>query len=211
MAEGANLHKPATVSGGGKSEISKRLEDMIRYGPVYVNDITADFDALESIFAKDFSAIMTADADVDHPLKESNGAKSLLDPHVSMGSIIKLFTPGAQYTPAHNKFIESVPTYLSELLSVIKQLYKQEWKDQWRQHFYTDAVNGALGHELKYKGKPVLSSVIRVGFRSVNDARVPLKSKETEDLHSAWKTFTLRQDFFPCSKLQTVSMSHSTF
>jgi hypothetical protein len=124
-----------------------------------------------------------------------------------MGSIIKLFTPGTHYTPAHNKFIESVPTYLSELLSVIKQLYKQEWKDQWRQHFYTDAVNGALGHELKYKGKPVLSSVIRVGFRSVNDARVPLKSKETEDLHSAWKTFTLRQDFFPCSKLQTVSMS----
>ena len=45
----------------------------------------------------------------------------------------------------------------------------------------------------------------------VDDARVPLKSKETEDLHSAWKTFTLRQDFFPCSKLQTVSMSHSTF
>ena len=31
MAEGANLHKPATVSGGGKSEISKRLEDMIKY------------------------------------------------------------------------------------------------------------------------------------------------------------------------------------
>ena len=78
MAEGANLHKPATVSGGGKSEISKRLEDMIRYGPVYVNDITADFDALESIFAKDFGGIMSADADVDHPLKESSGAKSLL-------------------------------------------------------------------------------------------------------------------------------------
>ena len=25
------MHKPATVSGGGKSEISKRLEDMIKY------------------------------------------------------------------------------------------------------------------------------------------------------------------------------------
>ena len=30
-----------------------------------------------------------------------------------------------------------------------------------------------------------------------------MQSKETESLHSAWKTFTLRQDFFPCSKLQT--------
>lgn len=61
-----------------------------------------------------------------------------------------------------------------------------------RQHFYTDAINGALGHELKYRGSPVLSSVIRVGYRSVNDERVPLKSAETESLQSAWKTYTLR-------------------
>ena len=47
MAEGANLHKPATVSGGGKSEISKRLEDMIKYGPVYVKDIGKDFDDIQ--------------------------------------------------------------------------------------------------------------------------------------------------------------------
>ena len=60
------------------------------------------------------------------------------------------------------------------------------------QHFYTDAVNGALGHELKYRGSPVLSSVIRVGYRSVNDERVPLKSAETESLQTAWKTYTLR-------------------
>lgn len=104
------MHKPATVSGGGKSEISKRLEDMIkyflvrscrvlrvcvlpcvvcvragatsrkrggrccsnvmtqllerRYGPVYVNDITKDFDMVESIFAKDFSGIMAPGATV---------------------------------------------------------------------------------------------------------------------------------------------------
>ena len=57
----------------------------------------------------------------------------------------------------------------------------------------------------------VVETEEKATVRSVNDARVPLKSKETEDLHSAWKTFTLRQDFFPCSKLQTVSMSHSTF
>ena len=64
LAEGANLHKPATVSGGGKSEISKRLEDMIKFGPVYVNDITKDFDAIQAIYHKDFSGIMAADADV---------------------------------------------------------------------------------------------------------------------------------------------------
>ena len=63
-------------------------------------------------------------------------------------------------------------------------------------------MNGALGHELKYRGSPVLQSTIRVGFRSIHDAHVPLVHKETESAH-AWKTYTLRQDFFPCSKLQT--------
>jgi hypothetical protein len=203
LAEGANLHKPATVSGGGKSEISKRLEDMIKYGPVYVNDISKDFDDLQSIYHKDFSSIMIAGADVPHPLAGIDNLKTLLDPRVSMGAIINLFTPGPHYTDDHNAFISSVPTYQKELLSVIKQYYKQEWKDNWRQHFYTDAVNGALGHELKYRGGPLLSSVIRVGYRTTKDQNVPLKSSETESLGSAWKTFSLRQDFFPCSKLQT--------
>ena len=203
LAEGANLHKPATVSGGGKSEISKRLEDMIKFGPVYVNDITKDFDAIQAIYHKDFSGIMAADADVSHPLSGIDNLKTLLDPRVSMGAIINLLTPGPHYTAEHNAMIESVPTYQKELISVIKHYYKQEWKDDWRQHFYTDAVNGALGHELKYGGRPVLSSVIRVGFRSVNDERVPLQSSGTEEQGHAWKTYTLRQDFFPCSKLQT--------
>ena len=35
-----------------------------RYGPVYVNDITKDFDMVESIFAKDFSGIMAPGATV---------------------------------------------------------------------------------------------------------------------------------------------------
>jgi hypothetical protein len=203
MAEGANLHKPATVSGGGKSEISKRLEDMIKYGPVYVKDIGKDFDDIQTIYHKDFSGIMKAGASMPHPLAGIDGLKSLLDPRVSMGAIINLFTPCPDFTDEHTAFIESVPTYQKELVSVIKQYYKPEWKDTWRQHFYTDAVNGALGHELKYRGSPVLSSVIRVGYRSVNDERVPLKSAETESLQTAWKTYTLRQDFFPASKLQT--------
>mmetsp|Transcript_70258 Transcript_70258/g.114113 ORF Transcript_70258/g.114113 Transcript_70258/m.114113 type:complete len:1322 (+) Transcript_70258:48-4013(+) len=202
LAEGANLHKPATVSGGGKSEISKRLEDMIKYGPVYVNDVIEDFDAIQVMLSKDYSNIMLPTAETQHPLGTTPIA-SLLDARVSMGAIVNLFTPNPDFTTEHLAFIDSVPTYQRELLSVIKQYYKAEWKEEWRQHFFTDAVNGALGHELKYRDSPVLSSVIRVGFRSRNDARVPLQSAETESLHAAWKTYTLRQDFFPCSKLQT--------
>lgn len=34
--EGTYCHKPATVSGGGKSEISKSLNDAVIYGSIYI-------------------------------------------------------------------------------------------------------------------------------------------------------------------------------
>ena len=44
-AEGTFCHKPCTVSGGGKSEISKSISDAMLSGPVLINDFKADFDA----------------------------------------------------------------------------------------------------------------------------------------------------------------------
>ena len=43
-------HKPSTVSGGGKSEISKSIADAITLGNAYVADFDADVDAVEAIF-----------------------------------------------------------------------------------------------------------------------------------------------------------------
>jgi len=210
VGEGANLHKPATVSGGGKSEISKRLQDMIKYGPVFCGDVKGDFDKLDEIFNKDYSSIMDNKACAHpakhkHPYDESGvkigDIKSLLDPRISTGIIIKLLSPFPYYTDEHNAFVNSIPAHIRELVSVIKQNYKAEWGADWRGHFHTDAINGALGHELKYGDSPLLSSYIRVGYRSAFDKDIPLK--ETAGGHLAWKTFTLRQDFFPCDKLQT--------
>ena len=48
-------HKPCTVSGGGKSEISKPITDAIIAGPVFVNNFEKDFDQAESIINRDFS------------------------------------------------------------------------------------------------------------------------------------------------------------
>ena len=42
-------HKPATVSGGGKSEISKSLLDAFVFGEAYVGDVDEDFDAVQAI------------------------------------------------------------------------------------------------------------------------------------------------------------------
>ena len=44
VAEGTLCHKPCTVSGGGKSEISKPITDAILTGPVFVADFKKDFD-----------------------------------------------------------------------------------------------------------------------------------------------------------------------
>jgi phosphoenolpyruvate carboxykinase (diphosphate) len=44
VAEGTLCHKPCTVSGGGKSEISKPISDAILPGPVFVADYDQDMD-----------------------------------------------------------------------------------------------------------------------------------------------------------------------
>src|ERR671917_121672 len=48
-AEGVLCHKPCTVSGGGKSEISKPISDAVLTGPVFVADFKRDFDQVEEL------------------------------------------------------------------------------------------------------------------------------------------------------------------
>ena len=48
-ADGVLCHKPCTVSGGGKSEISKSLASIILKGPVFVSDFERDFAAADDL------------------------------------------------------------------------------------------------------------------------------------------------------------------
>jgi len=198
VAEGSFLHKPATVSGGGKSEISKRIEDFVKFGPVFTAGITKDFDEIEGILSHDYSKM---NKDGGKSFFAQSGVKDFLDPKVSLGKMIQVLTPDPSYADEHNAFIEGIPTHIRELLCVLKQNWRIEWGSNWREHFHTDAINGALGHELKHGEGSLLSSYIRVGFRSQHDEKIPLVTKDEHSL--AWKTFTLRQDFFPSWKLQT--------
>jgi hypothetical protein len=52
-AEGLLCHKPCTVSGGGKSEISKSIENTILFGPVFVADLEQDLDFVEALCNRD--------------------------------------------------------------------------------------------------------------------------------------------------------------
>ena len=91
-------HKPCTVSGGGKSEISKPITDAIISGPVLVNDFQKDFDLAEEIIGKEFG-----DRFID-PARCKPKGRPILSKERSLGSVVKLLTPSANvYKPEYNE------------------------------------------------------------------------------------------------------------
>src|ERR1700689_4548950 len=127
VAEPTLCHKPSTVSGGGKSEISKPITDAVLHGPVFTADFKRDFDFLADLIARDY-----ADRFRD-PLKAGTDQRSILSPERSLGSVIKLFTPSAtDCTDKFNQWLSSIPQYLLELLFGVKRFYKVSRGANWR-------------------------------------------------------------------------------
>lgn len=180
-AEGTFCHKPCTVSGGGKSEISKSLSDAMISGPVLVDDLQKDLDAAEKIINYDFSNRYKMRHDPDKP------GRPLLSEERSLGSVLRLFTPGAGYTDEYNAWLASIDRAVRDLVFVIKRFYKADWGNDWRKHFTVDLINGLPGRELSYRRVRLVSQYLRVGF--------------TED--GTWRTFGIRKDFAPARKIQT--------
>ncbi len=186
VAEGAFIHKPCTVSGGGKSEISKSMMDAVIYGPIYVSDFERDIAQIESIFEWNYANRWLPGHD---PRKYSqNGAsRPLLSPERSLGSVIKLLTPNEQeFTPEYNTWLNTIPNHIRAIVFIMKRFYNVEWGTNWREQFSVDLINGTSGHELKFEGRKLVGSYLRIGL-----------SKD-----SAWRTFKLRQDFMPADKVQ---------
>ena len=186
--EGTFCHKPCTVSGGGKSEISKSLTDYMLYGPVFVADVKKDFDLIDEIFGKDYSARWRGEAkDKPDYSGMGRGSRPLLSFQRSLGSVIKLLTPSSDYTDDYNHWLQSIPNYIYPMVFIIKRFYKPDWGGNWRQHFGVDMVNGLPGNELKIVDRKLVGTYLRVGFSGPQ----------------AWRTFKVRQDFFAAAKLQT--------
>ncbi len=180
LGEGTCCHKPSTVSGGGKSEISKSIQDSMISGPVFVGNFEKDLDKVEAIFNYDYSKRRRD--------RSKNDDRNVLTSKRSLGSVIRLLTPSAEtYTDEYNQWLESLPQHILALVYLIKRFYKTEWGDNWRQHFSVDEVNGNPGHELKYDGRKMITSYLRVGVR--------------ED--GTWRIYKLRQDFVAATKVQT--------
>lgn len=179
-AESRVCHKPCTVSGGGKSEISKPITDAIISGPVFVSDFQKDFDLAEEIINKEFGERF-----VDKSKNREHG-RPLLSRERSLGSVVKLLTPStSEYTEKYNAWLEKIPQHVKELVLIIKRFYKEDWGDDWRQRFTVDLINGEPGNILRYRGQQMLTQYLRVGYTG----------------NGSWRTFGLRKDFFPAHKI----------
>ncbi len=179
-ADGVLCHKPCTVSGGGKSEISKSLGSIILKGTVFVREYQRDFDAVEEILKKDFSTIYK------NPPAGDRAARAILSPERSLGSVIKLLTPSRDYTDEHNEWIGRLPQTIRTLIVTVKRYYRPYMADDWRRYFTVDRINGHEGHELKYRDQKLVGNYLRMGY----------------DPNGSWRIYKLRPDFNPADKVQ---------
>ena len=177
---GTLCHKPCTVSGGGKSEISKSIAHALLKGPVYVRDYRSDTDKVAEIFERDFSTIYKS-----RP-PDARSRRPILSPERTLGSVIQLFTASPEYTDEHNEWLRQLPQTTRQLVFTIKRYYRPEWGANWREHFTVDRINGFLGHELKFENEPLVANYLRVGY----------------DRDGAWRIYKLRPDFYPADKVQ---------
>jgi hypothetical protein len=173
-------HKPCTVSGGGKSEISKPITDAIISGPVLVNDFQKDFDLAEEIINKDFK-----DRFLESAGRTPKG-RPVLSKDRSLGSVVKLLTPSpSEYTKEYNDWLSNIPQHVIDLVLIIKRFYKEDWGADWRSRFSVDVINGKPGNLLRYRGQPLITQYLRVGYTC----------------EGSWRTFSLRKDFIPAAKI----------
>jgi hypothetical protein len=180
-SEGTFCHKPSTVSGGGKSEISKSISGAVIFGGVFVENFDKDMDIVADIFSYDYSNRFR---DVE---RNGSDQRKLLSNERTLGSVIKLLTPSYnEYSVEYNHWLTQIPQHIWALVLMIKRFYRAEWGSNWREHFSVDLVNGFPGNELKYQGRKLIASYLRVGF----------------DSNGAWRVFKLRQDFLASAKVQ---------
>lgn len=180
-SEGTFCHKPCTVSGGGKSEISKSLLNAIIYSSFYVQDMEKDFNLADEVINHDYTQRWK-----DHP-NRTTPSRTILSSERSLGSVVKLLTPSKYYTEEYNEFLHSIPDHVKALVLFIKRFYRPDrTNSNWRDFFSVDVINGRKGHELLFNNRKIVASYLRVGFADDN----------------SWYLNKLRQDFIAAAKIQ---------
>jgi len=150
-------------------------------GPIVTADFAADMAAVRQIIEKNYGSRFK-----DPKENHGNKSRSILSPKRSLGSVIKLLSPSPLNTDEYNGWLASIPERVKAMVFLVKRFYREEWGNDWESHFSTDVVNGSAGNVVKYQGRPVQASYLRVGFTP-------------EGFRSIHK---LRQDYMPARKIQ---------
>ncbi|HKJ79200.1 MAG TPA: hypothetical protein VKA10_06675, partial [Prolixibacteraceae bacterium] len=179
--EGIFCHKPSTVSGGGKSEISKSMQNAIKYGAFYIPDLEEAAEKADILINYDFSNRWK------NIRPDAEPSRAFLSPQRTLGSAVKLLTPSDQYSDEYNKFLESIPVHVRTLALYVKRLYRS-YQDEgsWKEHLNVEIVNGRKGNALRYKHNKIIASYVRIGFSPEGN----------------WYLHKLRSDFVPSEKIQ---------
>ncbi|MBN1949979.1 MAG: hypothetical protein JW801_02195 [Bacteroidales bacterium] len=179
--EGMFCHKPSTVSGGGKSEISKSMQNAITYGPFFVPDLDEAYNMADEIINKDYSNRWKT-------IHDNAVSRSFLSPERTLGSAVKLLTPSERYSDAYNEWLKEIPSHIRGFVLFIKRLYREDDFNagHWKSLFTVEIVNGRNGNALRYDHEKVLAAYVRIGFSP----------------EGRWYLHKLRSDFIPSHKIQ---------
>jgi hypothetical protein len=181
--EGIFCHKPSTVSGGGKSEISKSMQNAIKYGYFYIENLKNAEKKVDEIINKNYSNRWK------NIRPDAAPSRMFLSKERALGSAVKLLTPSDQYSDEYNKFLNEIPENIRTLAFFVKRHYRgyEEKGLQWKELFNVEVVNGRPGNVLRYKHSPITASYVRIGFNE----------------EGRWYIHKLRSDFVPSMKIQT--------
>ncbi len=177
---GLLCHKPCTVSGGGKSEISKSIADATFSGPIFISDPARDTELVRELLHKNYYGRYKEAS------RNTTPSRPILSPARSLGSVVKLLSRSPDYTDEYNAWLTTIPRYVRDIVLLVKRLYKPEWGDNWVRNFSVDTINGRPGNEIKYHGIRATTQFLRIGFTP----------------EGGWRTFSLRSDFLPAIKIQ---------
>lgn len=182
FAEGIFCHKPCTVSGGGKSEISKSMQNAITYSNFNIQNIDKDFKKADEIIEYNYSTRWK--------VKDPNRPKSrhFLSEDRTLSSAVKLLTPSNENSDEFNSFLENIPVHIRSLVLFVKRLYRQAHGVlNWKDYMSVEIINGKKGTGLRHNNTPVVGSYVRIGFNDKGN----------------WMLNKLRSDFSPSEKIQT--------
>lgn len=179
--EGMLCHKPCTVSGGGKSEISKSMQNAIIYGPFNIVNLEEDFRKADEIINHDYTNRWK------HVQPDAKPSRTFLSNKRALGSAVKLLTPSDMYSDEYNAWLRSIPDHIRSLVLFVKRLYRNEnEKGNWKDYMSVQIINGREGTTLMYKNKQVIGTYVRIGFNP----------------EGHWLLHKLRSDFVPSLKIQ---------